>query len=122
MTVERHTVNKCPKRARTWPAKARGLPSSQWDDVRWDRDKARRNRAKHGVSYWEAQTVLRDPLRSVVLDEAHSTLEDRYHVTGASTTGRILVVIVALDQAGIIRVISARRPTRRERHAYEDST
>jgi uncharacterized DUF497 family protein len=65
--------------------------------------------------------VLRDPLRIVVPDAAHSTLEERYRVIGMATAGRLLVVIVAIDGGDTIRLISARRPTRRERHAYENS-
>jgi uncharacterized protein len=94
-----------------------------WDrPVRWDSDKARRNLSRHGVSFWEAETVLRDPLRSVVADVAHSVDEDRYRVIGMSLLGRLLVVIVAFDEAGTMRLISARRPTRRERHEYENDS
>jgi uncharacterized protein len=72
------------------------------------------------VAFWEAATVLRDPLRIVAPDVAHSTMEDRYRIIGMTTAGKLLVVIVAIDTGDTIRVISARRPTRRERHAYEN--
>lgn len=63
--------------------------------------------------------VVRDPLGLASMDESHSADEDRLRVIGSSGDGRLLVVVVALDPAGTIRLISARRPTRRERHAYE---
>jgi uncharacterized DUF497 family protein len=52
------------------------------------------------VAFWEAATVLGDPLRIVAPDVAHSTLEDRYQITGMTTAAKLLVVIVAID-AGI---------------------
>jgi uncharacterized DUF497 family protein len=55
----------------------------------------------------------------VTRDSDHSGFEDRYRAIGATTTGLVLLVIFALDESGTIRRISARRPTRRERHDYE---
>jgi len=63
--------------------------------------------------------VLRDPLALLEADETHSLSEDRFRLTAMAATGRLLIVIVAVDETGTIRIISARRPTRRERHAYE---
>lgn len=103
------------------PAKSRSILSRLWGwPVRWDSDKARRNLAKHGLSFGDAESVLRDPLAIMAPDVVHSLHEPRFRVTGCDARGGLLVVIIAIDtSATIIRLISARRPTRRERHAYE---
>ena len=85
----------------------------------WDSEKARQNAAKHGVSFVDAEGVVRDPLQLVEADESHSWTEDRLRVIESTRSGRLLALIVAVDPAGTIRLISARRPTRRERHDYE---
>jgi uncharacterized DUF497 family protein len=91
-----------------------------WSRSRWDPDKDRRNLAKHGVSLREAETVLDDPLALLEIDVVHSSQEDRFRLVGMAATGRLLAVFISAEAAGTIRVISARRPTRGERHAYED--
>lgn len=52
------------------------------------------------------------------LDIAHSGAEARFAVVGRSMLGRILVVIVS-SHGQTLRLISARRATKRERHDYE---
>lgn len=87
----------------------------------WDRRKALRNLAKHGVSFDEARSVFGDPLSSTIPDPAHSSpTEERFAIIGSSHRGRLLVVI-HLDHGHTIRIISARRATRHERNAYEKS-
>ena len=91
-----------------------------WDSgAVWDPDKAQRNLAKHGVSFEDAGAVLHDPLAAIEQDDEHTQFEERFRITGMDTKGRMLVVMIAVDIPGTIRVVSARRPTRRERHAYE---
>jgi len=84
----------------------------------WDPEKARANRAKHGVSFEEAMRAFLDPLSVTILDPDHSESEDRFVLIGQSPLGRLLVV-VHTDRGDAIRLISARRATRRERRAYE---
>ncbi|HVN37127.1 MAG TPA: BrnT family toxin [Myxococcota bacterium] len=84
----------------------------------WDPDKARANVAKHGVSFEEAIACFRDPLSLTILDPDHSERENRFVLIGQSSTRRLLVV-VHTDRGEAIRLISARRATRRERRAYE---
>ena len=84
----------------------------------WDPEKARANRTKHGVAFEEAMTAFLDPLSITILDPDHSERENRFVLIGRSTTGRLLVV-VHTDRGDAIRLISARRATRRERRAYE---
>jgi uncharacterized protein len=88
----------------------------------WDPDKAEENRRKHGVSFEEASTVFRNPLASAVPDLEHSEHEERWVTIGTSSRGRLIRVVhvdTEEDAALTIRIISARRPDRRERNAYE---
>ncbi len=58
----------------------------------WDRTKAARNLAKHGVSFDEAATSFDDPLYLDFFDPEHSGEEHRYIRVGCSEQGRILMV------------------------------
>lgn len=84
----------------------------------WEPGKATANLKKHRVSFHEAATVLEDALSTTFSDEAHSAEETRFVTIGASTRGRVLVV-AHTERDDTIRIISARRATRREREFYE---
>jgi len=86
----------------------------------WDESKAKANLAKHGVSFEEASTVFGDPLALTIPDPAHSQVEDRWIVLGRSHQRKLLVV-VHTERGDNIRIISARRASRRERKDYEES-
>ncbi|MBN8598258.1 MAG: BrnT family toxin [Planctomycetes bacterium] len=86
----------------------------------WDDAKAASNLRKHGVSFGEAQTVFADPGAITLYDEEHSQSEDRFVTLGISTVGRLLVV-AHTDDGDSIRIISARKATRKETKAYGDS-
>ena len=87
----------------------------------WDPAKAARNLAKHGVSFDEASTVFGDPLAGTILDPQHSDEEPRFVTIGLSTSRR-LVTVAHAEREDRIRIISARRATRRERRKYESET
>lgn len=87
-------------------------------DFDWDKRKAAYNLAKHSVSFTEAATVFYDPLSISFGDPDHSTDEDRYITVGMSDRGRLLIVSHA-DRDDMIRIISARLTTTRERKIYE---
>jgi uncharacterized DUF497 family protein len=87
--------------------------------IEWTRTKAAVNIAKHGVSFTEASTALRDPLSMTGADPDHSVGEERFITFGVSTRGRLLVVFHT-DREDIIRIISARKATPRERAIYEE--
>ena len=85
----------------------------------WDPKKAVANRRKHGVDFREAATTLEDPLSTTYPDPDHS-LEERRHVTiGQSLRGRVLVV-AHTERDDVLRIISARVATPRERQFYEE--
>jgi len=85
----------------------------------WDERKAVANLSKHDVSFEEAQTVFYNPLACIFDDEGHSADELREIIVGHSNANRLLLVCFTERVPGLIRVISARRATRRERKDYE---
>src|SRR4051812_27728984 len=87
------------------------------DRIRWDPLKASLNWQKHGVTFFEAESVFHDPLLAAGDDTAHSDTEDRFTATGVSRNGRILLVTYTIrdDEAWII---NARRADPSERRRY----
>ena len=90
-------------------------------DFEWDDAKADVNERKHGVSFTEAMTVFADSLSLTGFDPDHSEEEDRYITMGVSVAGRLLLVSHT-DRGQKVRLISARKSSRRERRDYEDGT
>lgn len=90
----------------------------------WDPAKADSNRAKHGVSFDEAMLVFADPLAVSRLDQGHGQAEERWVTLGLTHAGGLALVVHTYDELNdgtiAIRVISARRPTRRETREYEE--
>ncbi len=107
-------------------SRTRCLRSSTWaiDKMdlifEWDTEKDQRNIEKHKVSFEEAKTVFGDPFLLTFPDPEHSIDEQRYFGIGASSRGRILVV-VHTERDVSIRVISCRKATRKERKVYEET-
>ena len=85
----------------------------------WDGRKAARNLIKHGISFDEATTVFSDPLSLAIPDPDHSGEDERWIIIG-ETHRRRLVVVVHTDDAGTVRIISAREADRQEREKYEE--
>ncbi len=74
----------------------------------------------HKVSFEEASTVFDDPL-AVIFAEDHSIEEDREIIVGHSIQRRLPLVFFTEIAENIIRIFSARKPTRRERKDYEEN-
>jgi uncharacterized DUF497 family protein len=85
-------------------------------DFEWDERKARTNLRKHRVDFADAATVFEDHRAVTVSDQDPD--EERYATIGMDALGRELVVIYSV-RSECIRIISARRATRRERAHYE---
>lgn len=85
----------------------------------WDPQKAPANERKHGVGFPEATTVFDDPLSVTIPDPDHSLDEQRFLLLGVSSQRRLLVVAHS-ERGESIRIISARRVSRRERRTYEE--
>ena len=88
-------------------------------EFEWDENKAAANLSKHGVSFNEAKTVFEDTLYVIFDDPMHSSEEQRYLIIGESARKRILMVAFT-ERDNVIRLISARKATRREIENYEE--
>jgi len=86
----------------------------------WNGEKVRGNLAKHGVSFDEAASAFKDVLSITISDPLHSEDEERLVLIGCSHRNRLLVV-VHTERGDGIRIISARKATKRERDRYEEN-
>lgn len=85
----------------------------------WDERKAATNQRKHGISFADAATAFADPLSVTIPDPDHSEDEERFILIGQTRTVHI-VVVAHIERGDVIRIISARPATRRERSIYEE--
>ena len=83
----------------------------------WDPAKAKANQRKHGIRFADAEGVLFDP-NALTEENENVDGEQRFMSIGLDPLGQLLVVIY-IFRCDDIRLISARRATRRERQAYE---
>ena len=85
----------------------------------WDQPEAAANLRKHGVSFEEAQSVFYDEFAVQFYDDEHSTEEERFLLLGMGDSARILLVCHCERESGdLIRIISARKPTKHESTFY----
>lgn len=85
----------------------------------WDANKASLNKKNHGISFDEARTVFFDENAAVIHDPEHSATEERFVILGLSATTRILIVCHCYRKKdSIIRIISARKATKKESMQY----
>jgi len=87
----------------------------------WDPAKAAANLAKHGLSFQLAATAFGDPRSLTIPDPKHSLTENRLVLLGRTSDGSI-VVVVHVERGDRIRLISARRASRKERITYGHET
>ena len=90
----------------------------------WDPTKARINLREHRVSFEQASTIFLDPRMITVFDTEHSEHEDRWATIGINRDGILLVVVHTFQQLDAdscrIRIISARKATRKESKQYRE--
>lgn len=84
----------------------------------WDSKKAKTNEQKHGINFHEVSTVFADSLSLTISDPLHSDDEKRFIIIGMSYKNRLLTV-VHTECDDKIRIISARKATKKERSYYE---
>ena len=85
----------------------------------WDEAKNNVNIKKHGVSFEEAESVFFDEYAFLIADPDHSETEDRFVLLGLSTKLRLLLVCHCFKvDDGLIRVISCRKASRKEKPLY----
>jgi uncharacterized protein len=83
----------------------------------FDPVKARENLRKHGVLFSDAEGLFGDAL-AIHMPDPDAAGEDRTLAMGLGNTGQLLVVVYTMRGAGAVRLISARRATRREAKIY----
>lgn len=87
----------------------------------WDKNKNETNIKKHGVSFEEAQTIFYDPTTKVAIDPDHSEDEERFIAIGYSSFCRLLLVVHCFrEDDKVIRIISARKVTKREEKVFSE--
>ena len=85
----------------------------------WDDHKNAVNKRKHGISFEEAKTVFFDEKAIEFDDPDHSIQEERFILLGLSQSLKVLVVCHCYRSDEFkIRIISARKATRKERGVY----
>lgn len=92
-------------------------------EFEWNPAKAASNLRKHKVSFDLAATVFQDPFMRSFTDKGHGGFEERWITMGYAQNGRLLVVSHTYSERDseniFVRIISARRATRKERYQYE---
>ncbi len=85
----------------------------------WDPAKDKSNRAKHGVSFDQASELFKSGVEYLeIYDEEHSDEEDRFIAIGPIKRGVIVIAYTERDD-DVLRIVSARMATKRERQRYE---
>jgi len=85
----------------------------------WDAVKAAANLRKHRISFEEASSVFYDEFAIQFFDDNHAAAEDRFLMLGLSSEARLLIVChCERGRGNVIRIISARRATKRESAFY----
>jgi uncharacterized DUF497 family protein len=88
----------------------------------WDNTKDRENLKKHGLTLSEAVPVFCDPFLVVRYDEAHSSLEEfRWKGIGLLGNALLLSVVFIEQRDQIIRLISARQASPKEKEDYREN-
>jgi uncharacterized protein len=88
----------------------------------WNPEKALSNFTKHNVRFETAASIFRDPLALSIFDDEHSDLEDRWITIGTAQNSQLLVVVHTFNlinnDDAVIRIISARKATKKETNTY----
>ena len=85
----------------------------------WDEAKATANLKKHQVSFEDAKSIFFDEFGVQFFDEEHSFDEERFLMLGMSSGAKLLIVChCERDHGAVIRIISARKATKRESTFY----
>ena len=88
----------------------------------WDPSKSDQNESRHGISFETAGRVFADPLHVSRLDRRFSYFEERWITVGmAGDRGIVVAAHLFFDDEDeeVVRIISARSATKREREQYE---
>lgn len=90
----------------------------------WDKGKEVENKKRHGVSFAEAVQIFDDPFHYSVLDKRFDYFEERWITIGMTHSGHLIVAghLYVVDDKGndIIRIITARKATMKEKKQHEE--
>jgi len=84
----------------------------------WDEDKNNANIRKHGIDFRDAIYVFADPFALNLPDDDHSEYEDRWLLLGVNLQAQTILVVHTFRDDNVIRLISARKATTKEKAAY----
>ena len=84
----------------------------------WDDHNVEKNWVIHQVAFWESEEVFFNEPLIVAKDAKHSTVEQRFFALGQTNGGRLLFIVFAVRN-NMIRVISARDMSRKEKKVYQ---
>ncbi len=88
----------------------------------WDPNKAEANLRKHRISFETGQLVFKDPLALSIPDGKHSGKEERWITLGRADGVNPLILVCHVyrddDDEEVIRIISARKATVKEKQQY----
>jgi len=86
-------------------------------EFEWDGHNSTKVRLRHGIIPEEAEQAFFNYLL-LILDEKHSSVEQRYQLVGATNAGRVLFTAFTI-RGNKIRIISARSASKKERNNYD---
>lgn len=89
-------------------------------DYKWDKDKAIQNLRKHGIDFADAIFALEDEMALTIEDPGHN--QQRFKTLGLGAELKVLLVVHAEHSETCIRIISARKATKREITQYYEKT
>lgn len=85
----------------------------------WDENKNKKNQKKHGIDFGEASTVFYDERAILFDDPEHSEEEERFLLLGMSESAHVCMVCHCYRESEtVIRIISARKATKKEVERY----
>jgi len=94
---------------------------TECEGFEWDAGNAEKIMQRHGVTLTECEELFLNRPLIVEADVSHSASEERFYALGQSDGGRLVFVAFTI-RGRLIRVISARDMSRRERRIYRLAT
>lgn len=90
-------------------------------EFEWDTNKEKLNIKKHGITFEQASYVFSDLFALSIYDDEHSDYEDRWIILGKSLNENLLLVVHTFkdENEELVRIISARKATNKERNTYQ---
>lgn len=89
-----------------------------FDGFIWDKGNTEKNLIKHNISCEESEEIFLDENQIIVDDEKHSGFEKRWLIIGETHSGTLLAVVFTVRNTRV-RIISARRASKKEKNLYE---